>query len=116
QKPKDEELFLKYFPTPLTVWGFSVTIPAAPIFDFTMNAAIGASFRAVFPNRVKIQMGHINWNSSIPSADVDFKFTNNGYLVGAGNIFENGAINFDLGASGSAKTRFGLSIGAAITA
>lgn len=106
-----------YTPTPLTFWGgFTVTIPAAPILDFEMESSMAAELVAVFPERIDMQMGHLNWNSTVPDVDMDFKFTQNGTSVSPTKIFENASVNVYAGIDGSATLKFGVAIGAAITA
>ncbi len=111
-------LGLKYFPTPATFWGgLTVTIPVAPILSFDMNSSMSAELIAVFPERIDVRMGHLNWNSTFnPSLDIYFKFTQYNHVVNASKMFENPSVNLGVGLDGNATLNFGVAIGAAITA
>lgn len=112
---KEGALNLKYFLTPATVWVFTVTIPAAPIVEFDADVAMSAQFDVTFPNRANVTLGHLNWNSSVPSLDQDFSIKDNGVAVGLGHFFENPSASFYMGIEGKATVKFGAGIGVAIS-
>ena len=116
EDPKDV-LNLKYISTPATFWGlFTVTLAMTPVLDFTLNAAVFQSIDLTFPNRVNIVMGHINWNSSFPSAQVDFRVTRNGKSESLSHLTENGTVNATAAVEGEMQAKMGLGVGAAISA
>lgn len=114
--PTAPSLDLTFYRTPISYWGLiSLTIPIASILELEMDAAAFISIAQNYTNRVDIQLGHINWNSSVPSARPDIKVTRNGNPASLTDIIQNPSLDAMMAINGSMKLRAGFGIGGAIS-
>jgi len=116
-KKKKSSLSFKYFPVG-SIGVFTVNAVLGPVLEIGANCSLFMDYLKTYENRITIQFGHLNWNSSIPDADIDIKFiadagTSQERDVNFSSVFEDPSTKITGGINGEMDMKMGFSVGVA---